>query len=89
MLCVEIKTASQAREAFPVSLRNVMRVRFGPYTAKPSSGTPPEPPVLFVASNLVVGAIAIVSLWLIVRGKLGLKQHVICAPTAVIGRALS
>ncbi|MDE5443188.1 dicarboxylate transporter/tellurite-resistance protein TehA [Bradyrhizobium sp. CSA207] len=39
-------------------------------------------PVLFVASNLVVGLIAIASLWLIVRGKLGLKQRVIYAPTA-------
>jgi tellurite resistance protein len=37
-------------------------------------------PVLFVAANIVVGLIAIASVWLIVRGKLGLKQHVIHAP---------
>lgn len=36
-------------------------------------------PVLFVASNFVVGVIAIAGLTLIVRGELGLKQHVIYA----------
>jgi tellurite resistance protein len=36
-------------------------------------------PLLFVASNIVVGLVATASVWLIVRGRLGLKYHVIYA----------
>ena len=46
-------------------------------------------PVLFVAANLVVGWIAVASLWLILRGRLGLKLHPIhpgaAAPKASVG----
>lgn len=41
-------------------------------------------PALFVASNIVVNLAAIASLWLVIRGKLGLKQHVIYRRTSAL-----
>lgn len=40
-------------------------------------------PVLFVASNVVVGSVMLASAWLIAHGKLELKQHLIYARTIV------